>query len=353
MATLGYRAEIDAGRRFIESIEPDDTIVLLFHGDADGCCAGAIVYRTLKMMGNQLVFPVFMEKGETIYSEKLAKRILAHDPTHLIVMDTGSRTKAIVPGITTLVIDHHQTQGIPPVDVFVTSYGIVPPATASMLAYQVCRDLIQLDGLDWLAAVGTAGDMGIDVDVELLKKARDQYGASVIKDTVALINSARRSASYDLASAFGALVSADNPLDIVEGALPETAVLRKYRQEVNSELRRVIRTAPKISGRWALLQFKSAVLIHPLVAIAWTRRLSSNLVIAANYGYTEGKVHFSVRSAMDVNLLEELRKVRPVDPDVDFAHGHAQATGGILPVDEFKDFLKAIRYPASIADSVP
>ena len=42
MVITGYSAEIDAGQRFLEGIEPDENIVLLFHGDADGCCADEI-----------------------------------------------------------------------------------------------------------------------------------------------------------------------------------------------------------------------------------------------------------------------------------------------------------------------
>ena len=352
MVTLGYRAEIDAGRRFLESIEPDENVVLLFHGDADGCCAAAVMYRALRHMGDHLVFPAFMEKGGTVYSESLAKRVLARQPSRLIVMDAGSRTRALVPGVTTMVIDHHKPEGVPPVDVFITSYGIEPPAPASLLTYQVCKDLVQLDGLEWLAAVGTAADLGADADFEVLRNARDRYGVKPMKETAALVNSARRSASHDVPAAFGALVRADSPLDIVEGAVPEAAALMGYRQEVNSEFRGVMRTAPKFSGRWALFQFSSPALVHPLAAIAWTRRLKNNIVLAANYGYVEGNVHFSVRSAQDVDLTEELRKAHPAE-DAEYAHGHPEATGGILPLPQFKDFLKSLGFPPDVADVGP
>ncbi|MHB0913982.1 MAG: hypothetical protein ACYC2Y_11165 [Armatimonadota bacterium] len=343
--TIGYRAEIDAGRRFLEEIEPDDLTVLLFHGDADGCCAGAIVYNTLRQMGNELVFPEFPGKGESIYSEGVAERVLARNPSRLVVLDAGSRTRAIVPGLTTLVIDHHKPEGVPPVDLFISSHGVEPPAPASLLAYQICRDLVRIDGRDWLAAVGVAGDLGPYAQSDVLRDARERYGAKAISETVALVNSARRSASHDVPIAFQALIEATSPLDIAELAIPEATVLASYRAEVNAEFRRVMRTAPVVRGDWAIISFRSSDLVHPLVAVAWKKRLADKIVIAANYGYTEGKVHFSIRSEREVNLIEELSRIRRATPDEEFAHGHERATGGILPETEFADFLQTLGLP--------
>jgi len=353
MVTVGYRAEIDAAQRFVESIEPGENIALLFHGDADGCCAGAIMYRALRHMANQFVFPVFLEKDETIYSDSLAKRVLAREPSRLVVMDAGSRTRAIIPGVTTMVIDHHQPEGVPPVDVFVTSFGVEPPAPASLLTYHICKGFIGLDGLEWLAAVGTAADVGAGADLEILRNARSLYGVKAIKDTAALVDAARRSPSHDVAAAFGALVGADSPLDIVEGAVPEAPALARYRQEVRGELRRVMRAVPEFSGRWALLRFKSPALVHPSVAISWARRLANNMILAANYGYTEKNVHFSLRSALGVDLLGELRKIKPMEMEADYAHGHPEATGGILPLEEFKQLLEALGFAPGAAELAP
>lgn len=353
MAVLGYRAEIDAGRRFLEGIEPDDTVVLLFHGDADGLCAGAIMLRALRFMGAEMTFPAFMEKGESVYSETLAKRVLAREPSRIIVMDTGSRPLPIVPGVTSMVIDHHRPEGVPPVDVFVTSHGVEPETSASLLTYELCRDMVHVGGLDWLAAVGAAGDLGVDADVEVLKAARELYGVSAVRETTALVNAARRAPAHDIAAAFEALAAASSPLDIIEGAVPQTALLRQYREQVNAEFRRVLKTAPRISGRWALLSFSSPALVHSMVASAWTRRLADSIVIAANHGYTEGNVHFSARSAKEIDLIAELRGAREIRPDAEFGHGHRRATGGILPLSDYQEFLKTIGFPDDVATRTP
>jgi single-stranded-DNA-specific exonuclease len=217
----------------------------------------------------------------------------------------------------------------------------------------LCKDLAPLGGLEWLAAVGTAADLGTEADISLLRDAVDMYGATAIKDTAALINAARRSASNDVTVAFEALIGADGPMDIASHAIPEATVLESYRQEVVSEVRRVLRVVPSISGQWALIKFRSSDLIHPLVAIAWTKRFKESIVLAANYGYVQGYVHFSVRSAKRIDLMEELCRMRAIKPDEEYAHGHARATGGILPVDEFKALLLAMGFPEEVADAEP
>ncbi|MCL6520711.1 MAG: hypothetical protein K6T99_12865 [Armatimonadetes bacterium] len=353
MATLGYRAEIDAGRRFFERIEPNNTIVLFFHGGVDGCCSGAIMYRTLRYHGCHLTFPVFLEKGETIYSDSLAKRALVRKPTHLIVMDTGSRNEAILPGITTMVIDHHKPEGVPPVDVYLTSFGVYPPEPSALLTYNICQEITPLNGLDWLAAVGTAGDMGVNADLEILREAKSRYEVKTIKETVALIDAARRSPSHDIATAFSALVSADSPFDITEGIIPESVILRQYRKIVSAEIRRAIKAVPKYSGKWAILQFSSQALVHPIVAAEWSNRLNENIVIAANYGYTEGNVHFSIRTKININLYEEIMGIKPPDEEEEFVSDYSKASGGVLPIIDFIEFLRILDFPKEVAEFIP
>jgi len=235
MAITSYSAEIDAGQRFLEGIEPDENIVLLFHGDADGCCAGAIMYRTLMHSGRELVFPAFTEKGETIYSESLARRVMVREPARLIVLDTGSRPRPIIPNVSTIVIDHHRPEGVPPVDVFLSSYGIEPPVPTALFTYEICRQFVPVGGLEWLAAVGTVADLGPDAGFEVVRAAREMYGIEAISETVALIDAAHRAPQHDIPTAFQVLIHASSPIEVVGGVFPETSLLRRYLKEVNSK----------------------------------------------------------------------------------------------------------------------
>ncbi|MCL6629686.1 MAG: hypothetical protein K6U00_08820, partial [Armatimonadetes bacterium] len=342
--TLGHGTEIDTGREFVERIGPDDTVVLLFGSDVDGISAAAILYRTLAMRGDFLAFPEFMDKGETIYSEQLAKRILARQPSKLIVMDTGSRGRPILPNIPTMVIDDHKPERVPPVDAFVSSYGAEPPAPTSLLTYEICKDFVHVDGREWLAALGTIADLGIDADFEIARNVKALYGIETLKEVICLIDSAHRAPEYDLATPFEVLVNADNPKDIIDGALAQTLLLRRYNEGINSELRKLSQLAPQVVGRWALLAFRSPALLQPLLASTWASRLADNILLAANYAYVEGKVCFSLRTVLRIDLIEEIHEIGLFEPKMDYGHRYAHAIDAILPAQEFDAFVHSIGF---------
>jgi len=57
MTALGYRAEIDAGQRFLESIEPDENIALPFHGHPPRRTGGALPPGEFQELLKRLGFP--------------------------------------------------------------------------------------------------------------------------------------------------------------------------------------------------------------------------------------------------------------------------------------------------------
>ena len=57
------------------------------------------------------VHPVI--KGQHVHQPELISIIQDYDPSLLIILDQGSRRGAIVPGLTTLLIDHHKPEGFP------------------------------------------------------------------------------------------------------------------------------------------------------------------------------------------------------------------------------------------------
>jgi single-stranded-DNA-specific exonuclease len=67
-------------------------------------------------------------------------------------------------------------------------------------------------------------------------------------------------------------------------------------------------------------------------------------VIAANTGYRPGWVHFSVRSATGVNLIDFLRDRAPASADADYGGGHEQASGGALRVASWNEFVAGLGF---------
>lgn len=168
---------------------------------------------------------------------------------------------------------------------------------------------------------------------------------------------ARRTAKFDVSSAWDALLAAKTPKEILTNKR-----LLSARAEINEEVERQTHTPPKFSkdGKIAVLRINSAAQVHPVIATRWASHLNSRLleiVLVANTGYTPGMVNFSCRIARvarsrdpPVNIIESLKAVAALDEgDLvkrmgdSFARGHKEASGGIIPAAEFEELMRLMK----------
>lgn len=77
---------------------------------------------------------------------------------------------------------------------------------------------------------------------------------------------ARRTAKFDVISAWEALLAARSPKEILS-----TERLLTARAEINEEVERQTHTPPKFSkdGKIAVLRIHSAAQVHPVIATRW------------------------------------------------------------------------------------
>lgn len=259
----------------------------------------------------------------------------------------GSRAGTILDGVPTLVIDHHDTSsGVPDGALLVTGHGRPPVATSSVLAYVACAETPGIESLAWLGALGAVADLGSAAPFASVLGIEARGAAW--KKAASLLNAARRAPRPDPQVALDVLRAARNVQDIAAGRVAGVDRLEAYRQEVQAEVTRCGRVAPRRLGDAALVRFSSGAQVHPLVAARWSGRLAPAVVIAANDGYLPGRVNFAVRSASDRNLLHWLRALPfTPSPSAEYANGHARATGGSLPVADFERFEEALRLHAA------
>lgn len=262
----------------------------------------------------------------------------------LVVADLGIRAEPIVPYVPTVFIDHHVPRGVPADAAVISGYGEEPAPTSSLLAWRCASAETDVEDLLWLAALGIIGDLGDKAPFEELADAKRLYGATALREATSLINAPRRASAGNARPAFELLMKAETPRELISDIHPETASLRRAREEVNTALQAARRIAPKIRDGVALILFDSPCQLHPLVAQAWRRRLKKNIVIAANKGYRPGWVHFSARSATGINLVEFLRNVAPPDIDENYGGGHEQATGGALRAHVWNEFVRTLGF---------
>jgi hypothetical protein len=210
--------------------------------------------------------------------------------------------------------------------------------------------------------MGTHGDLGNTLKWEPpfpdMKVALKRYTKKALNDAVGAINAPRRTARYDVVSAWNALLNATEPAEIMRNKR-----LAEARSEVADEVERVTHTAPKFShdAKIAVFRINSAAQVHPIIATRWAGHLQSarlEIVMVANDGYLPGQVNFSCRIPRcararnpPVNIIQSLKDIAASSPTGDllermgesFARGHKEASGGIVGRELFEELMAVMR----------
>lgn len=335
--------------------------------DADGLASGAILRKTLMLLGldSDLIATHLLKKGNSIHNESERKAMAGYDSAYIFILDQGSRKSSPVVDHPhkSLIIDHHFAleDEFPEGSVHVTACNSPPVATSSLLTYLICRELHQdvEKQCDWLCIMGTHGDLGNTLKWELpfpdMREAFKTYTKKAINEAVSLINAPRRTASYNVGTAWAALTAAASPSGLIGNK-----ELLEARSQVNAEVERCTHTAPKFSldARIAVFRIKSQAQVHPVIATRWAGHLQSaklEVIMVANEGYLPGMVNFScrvprcARTRQDpVDIIHILRGIADQAPDdtlrsrlgESFARGHKEASGGIVPLKEFGELME-------------
>jgi single-stranded-DNA-specific exonuclease len=339
------RAAIEGAQRFVAT--RSGRVVIASHNDVDGLSAAIVMTRALAVAGAAVqVLP--SRRGEHVHQEAMRRRIRTYRPDALVVVDMGTRSGPIVPGLPTLVVDHHSADGgVPDGVLLVNGYDRSPVAPSSVLAYVICRHLPGNENSAWLAALGAIADVGSAAPFAPLI-GFEARGTAWSK-AISLLNAARRAPEDDAETALRVLQRAADVRNIVDARDPDVARLEAYRRTVQAEVGRVSRVPPQIHGDAAVLRFASAAQVHPIIATRWSRRLAPAIVVAANEGFLPGRVNFAIRSHANVDLLQWLRGLPfTPPPGAEYANGHPRATGGSLSIDDFERFMDALRARAGL-----
>jgi single-stranded-DNA-specific exonuclease len=333
---------------FLDAVGRDERIVVFCHFDADGLAAGALLARGLARLGFTAVTVLPSDRGESAFGDGARARLAALRPEALIVTDLGVHRAGVLSDVRTLYIDHHMPEGAPPDTVVISGYGWQPIPCSAWLAYELLALLAPLDDLAWIAAVGILSDLGDQAPWPLLAEAKRRFGATALKEAVALVNAARRAPAFDIATPLVLLLHADGPKALASDEARGAGRLHAYRAEVSAALKEARRAAPRfaVGQPWALVRFASPCQVHPLIAQQWRGRLPGYVVLAANDGYLPGVVAFSARTQRpDLNVPQLLQAVDLGALNGTFGHGHAAASGGHLLPEAFDALLGALRFP--------
>lgn len=336
--------------------------------DADGLSSGVTLHRTLNALGleSSMIEVHLVKKGSNIHVQAEREAMAARSPAYIIVLDQGSvAAPPVVDSAATksLIIDHHLSDHFPEGAQVVSACHYPPVSTTSLLTYEICKPLADniASSCAYLACIGTHGDLGNTLKWSPpfpdMTETFKIYTKKSINDAVSLINAPRRTAKYDVITAWTALLNSTDPKELLKNGRLQSA-----RAEINAEVELNTHTPPKFSpdGRVAVLRINSAAQVHPVIATRWAGHLNSKaleIVICANSGYLPGMVNFSCRIARSartrdppVNIIESLKAAADLSTDglkdrlgESFARGHKEASGGVVPVEAFEELMQLLK----------
>ena len=340
-------------------------IHILTDSDADGLPAAAILVRALRLAGYTAVTAEVRLKTESAWTPHVLDRLRARVPQALLVLDLGSRPEGLLPGIPTLLLDHHKPLGTPPGATLITAYRETGPnenakeiPTTGLMAYRCAQALIpqQAESLLWLAAISLLSDLGDKAPFPELAAAKKLFGGGALRDLTSLVNAPRRSATGDASAALTLLLLADSPKQALKDPDPAITDLRDQLLTAKAEVGDALALARKLPPRFSTavrdelgadlvaIRMDTPCQVHPLVAQQWRARFPKSVIFGVNTGFRPGWVHFSGRAPAGVNLIRFLHAHRPPEADSAYGSGHDQASGGALPTEVWNRFAHSLGF---------
>jgi hypothetical protein len=360
---------LEAARAFIRECGTSGKRTLIVPDkDADGLSSGVTLYRTLTCLGldPSLISVHLVQKGSNIHDEAERAAMAAKQPGYIVVLDQGSRGGPPVIehlACKSLILDHHLSDDFPQNATVASACHFPPVATTSLLTYEICKTLEPsiAESCAYLCCIGTHGDLGNTLKwlppFPDMKEAFKVHTKKSINDAVSLLNAPRRTAKFDVITAWEALMASNGPKDLLNNGRLQAA-----RAEINEEVELNTHTPPKFSqdGRIAVLRINSKAQVHPVIATRWAGYLNSKaleIVMVANSGYLNGMVNFSCRIARcarnndpPVNIIDSLKAAADLSTDglrdrmgENFARGHKEASGGIISTETFEELMELLK----------
>ena len=361
--------EGNAGAAFMSFLNayatPETRIHILTDSDADGLPAAAILQHALRQAGYGQTTAEVRLKFESAWSPALIERLAHIDPEVLLITDLGSRPDPILPGVPTLLLDHHRPTGIPQGATLVSAYRELSDgesareiATTGLMAYWCAQALLPggCEQFAWLAAISLLSDLGDKAPFQELALAKKLYGAGALREVTSLLNAPRRSARGDASSALKLLLLAGSPKELLSSDDPLLASLRAELQAAKSEVAAALAAARKLPPRFSsavrdelgadlvAIRIDSGCQVHPLIAQQWRARFPKSVIFGVNTGFRPGWVHFSGRAPHGVDLIRFLRNHQPEGADDAYGNGHDQAAGGALRTPVWNRFIAGLGF---------
>jgi len=354
----GQRSLSEKFAGFVRSIKPSDRIAILFHPDPDGICAAAICNRALYRLGKRVALVYHQPASEVAIKKKtvelLRKKKINRVITADIAVDQDPETvRDIEKFARVAVIDHHVINNdLSSKRTLFLKASLVNPEIppdqhcTSKLAYDLFSSVVNIEEMDWVAAVGIIADKNDQTWKAFLREVADKYNVNVKRlfEVEDVINSAK-SGGAKTSKICRVIFSAREMRQVLDSELRHyvDAVRREIRYWVHNR-KRFAEIYPEIKLVWYEVNPKLGIkarLANELSSEYWPNW--TVLIVTKN-----AKADISARRQDRAVSMHELMKAAAQNISGASGGGHVPAAGGLVPIkslEQFKqnviEFLKA------------
>ncbi|MFH0832581.1 MAG: DHH family phosphoesterase [Candidatus Aenigmatarchaeota archaeon] len=325
---------------FLKNIKKNDEVVIVFHNDADGMCACALLNKFLESIGkDSLIISQPMPTDKNLF-----RKIQTTIPTKIIFLDLAvDQQSNVITKLSNianiLIIDHHQiSRNMNSSRIVHYNPRFKNPKiyqSASYLVYKILSELFNAEEFLWIAATGIIGDYNIEDSEDLVEEIKKRYSIedlydslfAKIADMISAAKATKALTSEEIANLVGKV---KDPKDLVgvEKFIESFQLVEKEISEVMLDAE----NSEKI-GDIIFYNLKSHYNIRSEIAKRLSEKNPSKLVLV--YQKIGSKLNASARSK-NIDIARIFKRIsRNIKASVG---GHEQAAGATLNIKDWETF---------------
>ncbi|MDP7080390.1 MAG: hypothetical protein QF415_10900 [Candidatus Undinarchaeales archaeon] len=163
----------------LSSIHPADRVLVVFHGDADGCSSASLFSLFLESVGTAYTLYT-PENGDPRILPSLVE--MARDYDYTVVLDIAHRPRDVYEDLAkvtkVVVIDHHldnEPFDVPDIVYYNPTITEGRKAPVAYLVYEMINELGEYERFCWICLLGVAGDKEQDRFPELVEETFNRF----------------------------------------------------------------------------------------------------------------------------------------------------------------------------------
>ncbi len=334
--------------RALEWIKESYRTALVFHIDTDGCCSGALIGKVFKDLGKT----IDMYVGSIPTLPDAVMRKLTYGMYNLIIFvdlsvdQQADKVRELANISKVLIMDHHRiTEDLNSARICHMNpllEGVEKYYPASKYIY----DVFELDGYDWIAAMGLIGDNGVPQWEEFIKRTFKRYGwergedpnarGTVLAKADEMVGSARMlRGNIGAEKAFEVLVQSESLDEFFEKAGELETWYRHVQKEIKRKLKEFDSSSERI-GNAFIFELESDMNLGSALSTILSNKHPDKTIVIHERRNAMVKFHLR-RGDGKLDLSDSVKETTK-----GFEHaaggGHKNAAGGHVLETDWKRF---------------